>query len=145
MLANGITLSYIKSASTYTELSGLQEVPEIGSEPEKVENTTLSDTAKQYEYGIGDYGDLEFTFKYDNSSNESSYRILRKLAETKAVTKFKMTFPDGTSFKWDAQISVKVSGGGVNSPITFKVKMALSSDITIEDPVSILGVKEDIE
>ena len=55
MLANGIILGYSTSGSSYTNLEGLQEVPEIGSEPEKVDATTLADKAKKYEQGIGDY------------------------------------------------------------------------------------------
>ena len=69
MLANGIKLGYKEkggSVSTYTDLPGLQEVPEIGIEPEKVENTCLADKVKQYENGIGDAGDIEFKFKYTN-------------------------------------------------------------------------------
>jgi len=39
MLANGIKLGYKtdESATTYTDLIGLKEVPEMGNEPEKVE------------------------------------------------------------------------------------------------------------
>ena len=63
MLANGITLSCKRSTeSNYSILAGLKEVPELGNEPEKVENTGLSDTVKQYEFGIGDPGDLEYKF-----------------------------------------------------------------------------------
>ena len=53
----------------------------MGDEPEKVDNTCLSDKVKQYEYGIGDPGDLEFKFKYENSSATSPYRVLRKAQE----------------------------------------------------------------
>ena len=50
MLANGITLGYkeLSGGSSYTILAGLKEVPELGDEPEKVENTCLSDSVKQY-------------------------------------------------------------------------------------------------
>lgn len=137
MLANGITLWYNKNA-TMTKLLGLQEVPEIGMDPEKVEVTTLDDVAKQYEFGIGDYGDLEFTFKYDNSSVNTSYRTLRALSESKAVTQFEMRFPDGTKFSWNAMVNVKLSGGGVNGAITFKCSMALQSAITTADPDALL-------
>ena len=42
MLANGITLGMKKkSESIYEELEGLKEVPELGADPEKVENTVL--------------------------------------------------------------------------------------------------------
>lgn len=43
MLANGATLGYKKKGSTedYTNLTGLKEIPELGDDPEKVENTGL--------------------------------------------------------------------------------------------------------
>ncbi|MBY0754536.1 phage tail protein [Clostridium sardiniense] len=135
MLANGTTLEYKeKNGSSYINLEGLKEVPEIGDEPEKVENTCLADTTKKYEYGIGDPGELEFKFKYDNSSSTSSYRILRKAAEAKKVLSFKETLPDGTSFTWEAQVSIKLGGGGVNGAVEFTCKMALQSEITVTDP-----------
>ncbi|WP_099346045.1 phage tail tube protein [Clostridium tertium] len=137
MLANGIKLGYKKKGSepaTYTDLPGLKEVPEMGDEPEKVDNTCLSDKVKQYEYGIGDPGDLEYKFKYENSSATSPYRVLRAAAESKEVLSFEETFPDGTKFNWDAQVSVKLGGGGVNGVIDFTLKMALQSDIRVVDP-----------
>lgn len=54
-------------------LEGLKEVPELGIDPEKVENTTLADTIKQYEFGIGDAGELEYKFTYENLKVEASY------------------------------------------------------------------------
>ena len=59
MLANGATLGYKEkegSSATYTDLPGLKEIPDCGVEPEKVENTCLTDKNKQYENGIGDLG-----------------------------------------------------------------------------------------
>lgn len=135
MLANGIKLGYkTKGKSGYTDLTGLKEVPEIGDEPEKVENTCLSDTVKKYEYGIGDPGELEFKFKYENSSELSPYRVLRKAAESKETLSFQETFPDGTTFTWDAQVSVKIGSGAVNGVLEFTCKMALQSEIVVADP-----------
>ena len=71
MLANGIKLGYSTSGSSYTDLPGLQEVPEIGSEPEKVDVTCLADAAKKYELGIGDYGDLEYGSKFQFTAQVS--------------------------------------------------------------------------
>ncbi len=143
MLANGITLSYKESGSTYTKLAGLKEVPELGDEPEKVENTCLDDSVKQYEYGIGDPGDLEFKFKYENSSATSPYRVLRKAQEAKKVLDFQMAFPDGTTFTWRAQVSVKIGSGAVNGVMEFTLKMALQSEIAVNDPASLLSYEEE--
>ena len=141
MLANGITLGYAESGSSYTDLEGLQEVPEIGAEPEKVDGTTLADKTKKYEQGIGDYGDLEFKFKYENSKSTSPFRVLKGFEVNNKVIKFQMELPDGTKFKWDAQVSVKISGGTVNGLITFTVTMALATGVEIENPQDALSVK----
>ncbi|MGL4571982.1 MAG: phage tail tube protein, partial [Clostridium sp.] len=100
----------------------------------KVENTCLSDTTKQYEYGIGDPGELEFKFKYDNSSALSPYRVLRKASETKEVLSFEEALPDGTKFAWEAQVSIKLGSGAVNGALEFTCKMALQSEIVVTDP-----------
>lgn len=137
MLANGTKLGYKKKSgelSTYTDLAGLKEIPEMGTEPEKVENTCLSDKVKQYEYGIGDTGDLEFKFRYENSSETSPYRVLMKAQDDNEILSFEETLPDGTKFHWDAQVSVKLGGGGVNGAIDFTLKMALQSEIEVVHP-----------
>lgn len=135
MLANGITLSCKRSTDQeFIVLEGLKEVPELGNEPEKVENTGLSDTVKQYEFGIGDPGDLEYKFKFKNTA-DSPYRKMKAAEASKEVCSFKETLPDGTIFAYNAQVSVKVSSGAVNGVMEFTLKMALQSDISVTDPV----------
>jgi hypothetical protein len=134
MLANGITLAMKKEAeSTFTKLLGLKEVPELGVDPEKVDNTTLEDKMKHSELGIGDPGDLAYKFKWENDT-DSSYRKLRAVSDTKETVSFEQTFPDGTKFHFDAQCSVKVSGGGVNAAIEYTLNLGLQTDIVVVDP-----------
>ena len=78
MLANGATLEYkSKSVTSFAKLKGLKEIPEIGVNPEKVDNTDLEASQKVYEMGIGDPGDITYKFKYENTETDSPYRILR--------------------------------------------------------------------
>lgn len=135
MLANGATLEYkTKGETTYTKLLGLKEIPEMGVDPEKVENTTLEDKTKQYEMGIGDPGDLTYKFKYENTSATSPYRVLRKHEEAGDILSFKETLKDGTTTEFDGQISLKRTGGGVNGVIEFDLNIALASELKITDP-----------
>ncbi len=137
MLANGAKLEYQKSgASTWTKLLGLKEIPEMGTEPEKVENTTLEDDIKQYEMGIGDAGDVTYKFKYDNSGADSPYRLMRAAQDSGEVLKFKETLKDGTTTEFNGQASVKRTGGGVNGVIEFNLNIALQGKLTITDPGS---------
>ena len=135
MLANGTMLGYSKTSgsTSYTDLPGLKEIPEIGSEKEKVDNTALTDKHKVYEKGIGDLPEMTYKFKYDNTKADSPYRTLRKADEDGTVLYFK-TDPDKTTIEYGAQVSVKRTGGGVNGVIEFEVTMTVQTDITYTDP-----------
>ena len=52
MLANGAKLGYKaeKGTASYTDLPGLKEIPDWGSDPEKVDNTCLTDAYKPVSY-----------------------------------------------------------------------------------------------
>lgn len=136
MLANGAKLGYkaSKETATYTDLPGLKEIPDMGTEMEKVDNTCLSDKNKKYENGIGDLGDMVYKFKYDNTTASSPYRILRKLQESGEVVPFQETLQDGTTTTFTAQVSVKRTGGGVNGVIDFDATMAVQSELDVVDP-----------
>ena len=139
MLANGATLEYKTTSgnpSSYTKLEGLKEIPEIGSDPEKVDNTDLEASQKVYEMGIGDPGDITYKFKYENTETDSPYRILRAYEASGETLSFKETLKDGTTTEFDGQISLKRTGGGVNGVIEFTLNIAVCSEIKITDPVN---------
>ena len=117
MLANGIKLEFKESAGSFTAIPELKEVPEMGVDPEKVENTTLADKVKKYEF----------------KTATSSYRVLRKHADDKKVLEWKQTYPDGTTVEFSGQPSIKLGGGGVNGVIEFTLKIALQSDFKFTD------------
>ena len=85
MLANGTKLGYSKTApsgssTSYTDLPGLKEIPDVGTDPEKVDNTVLTDKHKVYEKGIGDLPEMTYKFKYDNSKDANNmYEELIKM------------------------------------------------------------------
>ena len=138
MLANGATIGYaaIPSSGTtpptsFTNIPDLKELPDLGAEPELVDNTALSDSIRHNELGIGDPGSLDFTFRYDNSSSNASYRVAKGLTGKKY---FQVKLHDNTTFTFIAEPTTRVAGGGVNDPIEFVMSLALHSDITIADP-----------
>lgn len=106
----------------------------MGIDPEKVENTCLTDKNKQYENGIGDAGDITYKFKYDNSKADCPYRVMRAAQDSGEVLSFQETLVDGTTTEFDGQVSVKRTGGGVNGVIEFNLAISLQSDLTVTDP-----------
>lgn len=137
MLANGATLAVKRSTDEdYVNLPGLKEIPDMGAEPDKEDNTCLTDSHKMYELGIGDLPDMDYVFKYDNSKADSPYRILRAMEKSREVASFKETLKDGTTTTYDAQVSVQRSGGGVNAVIEFKATVLVQSEFDIKDPTT---------
>lgn len=136
MLANGAKLGYKTSstATSYTDLPGLKEIPDMGVEPEKVDNTVLTDSHKVYETGIGDLPDMVYKFKYDNTSADCPYRKMRELQDSGAKGFFQETLPDGTTTEFEALVSVKRTGGAVNGVIECEVTMYVQSDLNYTDP-----------
>lgn len=135
MLANGAQLGY-RTASTgdYTDLPGLKEIPEIGVDPERVENTALGDTNKHYEQGIGDLPDLQYTFRYEGSSEKAGYRAMRGYAASGTKLYFCETMKDGYKIEYQAQVAVKLTGGGVNGVVDWQLNMIVCSDLAFTDP-----------
>lgn len=129
MLANGTKLGYKASGaeSTFKDLPGLKEIPEMGEDIEKVDNTCLTDPHKVYEKGIGDLSDMKYKFKYDNTKAESPYRVLSAAADKGTVLTFQETLPDKTITEFTGQVAVKRTGGGVNSVIEFEATIAVQS------------------
>ena len=139
MLANGAKLGYSTTGTgtiTYTDIPGLKEIPEIGVDPEKVENTVLTDGVKKYEQGIGDPGDMEFVFKWDTATaaNKSAYTAMKTAQTSGATVYFKEELKDGTTVVFTGQPAVKIGGGGVNGVIDWTLSIALQSDLTITLP-----------
>ena len=126
-LSKGITLSYKASGgSSFTDLTDLQEIPDIGGSADSVEVTTLDDSAHMYINGLLDYGDsIDFTFLY----TKTQFTTLSGLTGTQT---WKVTLPgtSGLTATFDGEASVKLNGVGVNDAITYTLSVKPSSGIT---------------
>lgn len=123
------------STPAWKELYGLYEVPEMGSTPEKIEVTNLSDTNKRYVFGVQDFGDMEFKFYYNSGDTDSedlirnSYQTLRS-AETAGEAKdFKIVYPDGSGHTFSGYVAVRRDVVEVNGALSFILAIAVTSAI----------------
>ena len=126
-LSQGIKLSYKSgSGSSFTDLTNLQEIPDLGGSADSVEVTTLADSAHMYINGLLDYGDsLDFTFLYE----KAQFTTLNGLSGAQS---WKVTLPGtgGMTATFDAEASVRLNGVGVNDAITYTLSLKPSSAIT---------------
>ena len=118
VISKGITLSYKTSGgSSYTTLTDLQEIPELGGDSEAIEITTLDDAAHMYTDGILNYGDsLAFIFLY----KKEQFTTLQGL---EGSIEWKVSLPDNTTCTFSGTSSVKLAGVGVNAALTYTLSI----------------------
>lgn len=121
-ISKGIKLSYKEaSGSEYTELTNLQEIPDLGGEAEAIEITVLSDAAHMYTDGILNYGDsLAFKFLYD----KTQFTTLNGLSGS---ISWKVELPDGATCTFTGTSSVKLDSVGVNAALTYELSIKPNS------------------
>ena len=132
VLTKGIELGYKTSGAgeTYTKVAGLQSIPDIGGAPEQLDITTFDDAMMHYMNGLKDVGSMEFTFLYDaDDKTGSNFQTLCGLEDTGGVVSWEIKLPTGTKFHWDGEVSVTLSGAGVNEPLHFTANIGVSTDI----------------
>ena len=123
VISKGIKLSYKTEGEVYTDLTDLQEIPDMGGETESIEITTLADAAHMYTNGIKSYGDsLEFSFLYASAQ----FDILNALTGSVG---WKVTLPDNTSCTFSGSCSVKLNGVGVNDVLTYVLAIKPDSEM----------------
>ena len=116
-ISKGIKLSYKTDGDTYTELTNLQEIPELGGDAESIEITTLADAAHMYTDGILNYGDnLPFVFLYE----KTQFTTLQGLTGS---VDWKVSLPDNSTCSFSGSCSVKLAGVGVNAALTYTLSI----------------------
>ena len=123
VISKGITLAYKGATGEYTELTNLQEIPELGGDVEAIEITTLADTAHMYTDGIKNYGDsLVFKFLYE----KEQFTTLSGLTTSQT---WKVELPDGATCTFGGTCSVKLDGVGVNAALTYSLSVKPNSEM----------------
>lgn len=132
-------LMHKKEGSTYEKLIDVKSFPDIGSDPEMLETTTLSDKMQTFIMGIQGNEAMTFETNYDHDG----YLALKELKNKtegyavwfggteEADGSVKPTGSEG-KFSFDGQLSVRVTGGGVNEVRGMSITIAPSSVIVEE-------------
>lgn len=124
------------TGDSYSKLIDIKDFPDLGGSPEMLETTTLSDKMQTYISGIQSNDALEFSANYTKADfatlkalegTTKSYSIWFGGTETAGVVT-----PDGSQgkFNFDGELSVYVTGGGVNEVVGMGITIAPSTVIT---------------
>lgn len=116
----GVTLAWGENATLGNTLD-IVDFPDLGGGPERVDITTLSDTAQVGLKGVEAIGALPFTANYTKDEYD---RV--KLDANKPLY-YGLKIDDTKTFTWQGSHIVYVTGGGVNDPVRMRVVIAPTS------------------
>lgn len=124
ILTKGIKLSYKTTGETYTELTNLQEVPEIGNgEKELVDVTVLTDDVKKSIAGLGDSAQtLAFKFLYVKEQ-------FTTLIGMTTSCSWKVDMPDGINATFTGTPSVRFDSATPNNAVTYTLSISVESEV----------------
>ena len=125
----GVKLGYAaKGTEEYTYVKGVLEIPELGGDVDKIEVTTLADTAHTYINGLRNNGDT-MTFKCVYVEDE--FKAINAINEEKSwIVDFA---PTGATLKatWDGTPSVKMDAVTVGGYLSYSLNIAPSTAVAL--------------
>lgn len=114
-----------ESAGAYSRIYGLRVIPDIGSEPEDIETTTLDNQKyKTSILGLQDVQKYAFEFNMEDPSAESNYKIACDLEDTKNVYYWKLTLSNGVVISFRSKVTTSIQGGEYGDLIGFTMTLA---------------------
>ena len=114
-----------------TVLPGLQNIPDLGGTPNKIDVTCLDDDVTKSIPGIQELGDMAFTFFNDNSEGSAEKVLFQAYNTDKLkVHDFELILSNGVKYTFSGQIALVQKGGGINTAATFDLNVYLTTEIT---------------
>ena len=131
-----VYLMHSTDGTSYTKLVDIKSFPDLGGSPETLETTTLSDKMQTNILGIQSLDTLEFDANYILSDYQTLKGLEGKKGHHYAIWMggSEAGVPSGEDgkFKFDGELSVWVTGGGVNEVVGMTIAIAASTVITME-------------
>ena len=120
----GISLKWGESAEAAAKVVDVKDFPDLISDVELLETTTLSDAQVTNIPGIKGSDMLTFTCNYTSAD------FAKVEADASKPLFYVLEFSDGSSFKWQGQHTCGLPGKGVNEVVEFTINIAASSEVT---------------
>lgn len=121
--------------TTWTDLIGATEIPEIGGDPETVETTTLDNLVyRTYIKGLQDLSSIQIPFNLENPAATANINVIAGLDEDTTYG-WMITYASGITVKIKSKPSYKFNQVGVNEIESFTLTLVPEEELTIDIPV----------
>lgn len=124
ILSKGTVLSYKDAAGVdFIPVAGVKSIPQIGSDPERIDVTDLQSEKRQYIAGLQDVDNLEFAVVYKTAD----FTTFHAFAETAtSATEFQIEYPDGMIVTFKGEPTVRLGATEVNGALEYSIVIVVS-------------------
>ena len=119
-----VVLKWGETAETVEKVIDIKDFPDLISDPEMLETTTLSDAQVTNIPGIKGSDMLTFTYNFTKED------FAKVEADASKPLHYALEFSDGSKFTWQGQHTSGLPGKGVNEVIEATVNIAASTAVT---------------
>ena len=122
--------------TSWSDLIGCTEIPEIGGAPDTVESTTLDNLKyRTYVKGLQDLGTLDFPFNLESPAATANINVIAGL-NADVVYGWKITYASGITVTFKSKPSYSFNSTGVNELETFTLHLIPEGEPTISVPTA---------
>lgn len=118
-----VVLKWGESAEAVAKVIDIKDFPDLMSDPELLETTTLSDAQVTNIPGIKGSDMLTFTYNFTKED------FAKVEADANKPLHYALEFSDGSKFTWQGQHTSGLPGKGVNEVIEATVNIAASTAV----------------
>ena len=119
-------LEYSETAEgAYKRLYGLRVIPDIGSEPEEIDTTSLdNEKFKTAILGLQDVQKYTFEFNMEDPGAEANYKLACDVEDSGKAYYWKLTLSNGIVISFRSKATTAIQGGEYGDLIGFTMTLS---------------------
>ena len=133
---NGSRLEYKDSSgSSYTQIYGIRQTPDIGGTPNRIDTTDLDNTTFETAInGLQPAQEFDFEFNMEDPELTANIYLVSQLEDSGETYEFKYTLANGITVEFESDVRTTILGGSSGDLIGFQMHLSPISEPVVTIP-----------
>lgn len=133
---NGSKLEYKDSSgSSYTQIYGIRQTPDIGGTPNRIDTTDLDNTTFETAInGLQPAQEFDFEFNMEDPNLTANIYLVSQLEDSGETYEFKYTLANDITVEFESDVRTTILGGSSGDLIGFQMHLSPISEPVVTIP-----------